>query len=419
MQPRLDLSPEAAIRIHQLEQHVQQLQQEAQTAGALEYRCAGLLQEKQQLAQQLQHLKGNVVQMQSALHQERLLRQERESDVAQSAAEQLEAESRCKDLQAKLRVAERRASEAKEEHLNMEQELAAMNSEAESAQQNSSAIDASASTQRSQPNDEQLHQELHAAQIRADDLSVSLMSTESALNSAQTELSSAKARVVQLEQSLTGQAAADGQVYINGVSQLPSGRRQASSRLPSGAGSASSGSLPDDTAQLLQRLRGQVSSLKASRDKLLVEVDRQSLEIERLLTDNSALMQGLAQMQESAQTWEVQAQENLQHMDQLKTLLEESAFWQSQSAQPSIADADGCNPDHQCVPDEAQLQKEVLQEKARATGLEVQIRALCLELVHARENAGLLSQSIVPTLGNIGSRIAQLLQVKAVQQAVR
>ncbi len=39
---------------------------------------------------------------------------------------------------------------------------------------------------------------------------------------------------------------------------------------------------------------------------------------------------------------------------------------------------------------EAQLQKEVLQEKARATGLEVQIRALCLELAHARENAGIL-----------------------------
>ncbi len=49
---------QAATRIHQLEQHVQQLQQEAQTAGALEYRCEGLLQEKQQLAQQLQHLKG-------------------------------------------------------------------------------------------------------------------------------------------------------------------------------------------------------------------------------------------------------------------------------------------------------------------------------------------------------------------------
>lgn len=351
MQSRLDLSPEAATRILQLEQHVQQLQQEAQTAGALEYRCEGLQQEKQQLAQQLQHLKGNVVQMQSALHQERLLRQERESVVAQFAAEKLELQSRCKDLQANLRVAEERAAKGEEEQFKMEQELAAAKSEFESAQQHSTGVDPSARTQQSQPNDEQLHQELHAAQIRADDLSVSLLSTESALNSAQTELASAKARVVQFEQSVAGQAAPDGHAFPNGVSQLPSGRRQASGRLPSGAGSASSGSLPDDTAQLLQRLRGQVSSLKASRDKLLVEVDRQSLEIDRLLTDNAALEQGLAHMQESAQTWEAEAQENLQHMDQLKTLLEESAFWQSQSAEPSTADADGSNPDHQRAPD--------------------------------------------------------------------
>ena len=39
---------------------------------------------------------------------------------------------------------------------------------------------------------------------------------------------------------------------------------------------------------------------------------------------------------------------------------------------------------------EAQLQSEVLREKARASGLEVQIRALSLELTHAREHAGML-----------------------------
>lgn len=42
---------------------------------------------------------------------------------------------------------------------------------------------------------------------------------------------------------------------------------------------------------VVQRLRGQVSSLKGSRDKLLLEVDRQSLDVERLLADNSALEQ--------------------------------------------------------------------------------------------------------------------------------
>ena len=56
-----------------------------------------------------------------------------------------------------------------------------------------------------------------------------------------------------------------------------------------------------------------------------------------------------------------------------------------------------CHYTNHAVFAEAQLQKEVLQEKARATGLEVQIRALCLELAHARENAGILlaSQKLV------------------------
>lgn len=39
---------------------------------------------------------------------------------------------------------------------------------------------------------------------------------------------------------------------------------------------------------------------------------------------------------------------------------------------------------------EAHLQSEVLREKARSSGLEVQIRALSLELTHAREHAGVL-----------------------------
>lgn len=41
----------------------------------------------------------------------------------------------------------------------------------------------------------------------------------------------------------------------------------------------------------MQKLKGQVTSLKASRDKLLAEVDRQSTEIERLLTHNATLEQ--------------------------------------------------------------------------------------------------------------------------------
>ena len=44
--------------MQELEQHVRHLQQEANNAGALEYRCEGLQQEKQQLMLQSQQLRS-------------------------------------------------------------------------------------------------------------------------------------------------------------------------------------------------------------------------------------------------------------------------------------------------------------------------------------------------------------------------
>lgn len=51
------------------------------------------------------------------------------------------------------------------------------------------------------------------------------------------------------------------------------------------------------------------------------------------------LVQSLSRMQQSAQTWKAQAQDNLLQLDQLKGLLEESAFWQSRSDASTISDS--------------------------------------------------------------------------------
>ena len=48
---------------------------------------------------------------------------------------------------------------------------------------------------------------------------------------------------------------------------------------------------PDLLCCTVQKVTGQVTSLKASRDKLLAEVDRQSTETDRLLTHNATLEQ--------------------------------------------------------------------------------------------------------------------------------
>ena len=46
---------------------------------------------------------------------------------------------------------------------------------------------------------------------------------------------------------------------------------------------------------------------------------------------NDAIVQGLSHAQASAADWEKQAQENLQLMNQLKGMLEETASWQAQT----------------------------------------------------------------------------------------
>ena len=51
---------QAVARIQQLEQQIQQLQYEGKAADALEYRCEGLQQDKQQLTQQVFQLKGKL-----------------------------------------------------------------------------------------------------------------------------------------------------------------------------------------------------------------------------------------------------------------------------------------------------------------------------------------------------------------------
>ena len=51
---------ELRTQLGQLQQHVQQLQEQAQTASALEYRCEGLVKDVQHRDQQIGHLKGEV-----------------------------------------------------------------------------------------------------------------------------------------------------------------------------------------------------------------------------------------------------------------------------------------------------------------------------------------------------------------------
>ena len=99
---------ELRTQLGQLQQHVQQLQEQAQTASALEYRCEGLVKDVQHRDQQIGHLKGEVklrppnklsvlnfwygagivAQLQSSLHKERQRAQSLEEAHTRLSSEQ-------------------------------------------------------------------------------------------------------------------------------------------------------------------------------------------------------------------------------------------------------------------------------------------------------------------------------------------
>ncbi|KAL3134164.1 hypothetical protein ABBQ32_008579 [Trebouxia sp. C0010 RCD-2024] len=323
--------------------------------GALEYRCQGLHQDKQQLTQQLQQLKGKWTILLVKLCQ---LKLEVYRHLATLALE-----------------AEGLATKAREEQYRAEQDLA-------SAGLGQHVLPTETQATIPQPAG------TGGLQSTANDLQTKLACAELACASLNVELTAANQRVQQLEQS--------------NHMQVPMFDRQQQGD----AGQTD----PDRASDIIsEKMKGQMTGLKASRDKLLAEVDRQSREIERLLYHNAALEQGMGQMKQSAARWEAEAQDSLLQLDQVKGLLEESAFWQPQ-AQTSSTSGNPLGHTDESTPSETELQQSVLQEKARATKLEVQVRALSLELTKSREHAGALSLSLAPALGGIESKLAQLLQ---------
>lgn len=66
------------------------------------------------------------------------------------------------------------------------------------------------------------------------------------------------------------------------------------------------------------RPSSQVAKLKASRDKLLEQIDKQWEELDRLGLEAKAAQDELASTRRLAANWEAQAQDSLAHVDRLK-----------------------------------------------------------------------------------------------------
>lgn len=235
---------------------------------------------------------------------------------------------------------------------------------------------------------------------------------------------------------------------------------------PAAAAGGGAGQHPNGAAAaaaagaLVADLQQRIAALKASRDKLIGAFDGQAAEIERLSGDNAALTEALTQLRDVAAKWEAQAQDSLSQNERLKDLLEESAMWDTPGILPGASVGSGASgagggtaagnsaaggaapaagaaggtaaEGGVSAPGDAgavangsggsgvaglaercqRFEKELLMEKARSAQLDLQVRALCMELTRAAQCSSQMQSALMPMLGGIEARLVQVLGMK-------
>jgi hypothetical protein len=181
-------------------------------------------------------------------------------------------------------------------------------------------------------------------------------------------------------------------------------------------------------------IKNRISVLKASRDKLIAALDSQSIEMDKLGTENSALQGAVLDAQLIAEKWAVQVQASLVQNELLKDLLEESASWDMPSGGGGVNDNNNNNNNnnnnreetnptstsshqHQHQEEGAHikiqnLERQLLKERAKTAELDLAARALCAELTRVSKQAVEVERCMVPILGNVETRLAQMITLQ-------
>lgn len=276
--------------------------------------------------------------------------------------------------------------------------------------------------QQQQPGDAQ-HQQQHA-QVAA---------LQERASKAEAELQAATAQLASLQQNLAAAeqraayAAAEAQQFRAAAAAARSSAR------PDASGAAAlavAGSDDDALQEQVELLMRKVIALKKSRDKLLAQMDRQSVELEQMSLDSQALAAAATQARAEGDQWRSQAQDALLTISQLQEMLAEGASWEASAAaaadapngtdQGSSRQAAGLQDsssgeahaaaDAGAVPasSPAKLRAALLQEQARNAALDVQVRVLSAQLVRAQAAYQGAARSLLPILGGVEARLLAL-----------
>lgn len=165
-----------------------------------------------------------------------------------------------------------------------------------------------------------------------------------------------------------------------------------------------------DMALMVERLEG-------SRQKLLMEIDSQSSEIEKLFEENSALSTSYQEAVAVTMQWENQVKDCLKQNEELRSHLEKLRLEQATLLKTSntTIQPDGQNETSISFPPEfvtenLSLKDQLIKEQSRSEGLSAEIMKLSAELRKAVQAQNNLARLYRPVLRGIESNLMKMKQ---------
>lgn len=298
------------------------------------------------------------------------------------------------DLSAQLRMLKKRLKEAEDEQYRAEEDAAALRAELNSMQQqlmsNSfSGINAMGSS----PDQLQaLENELARLKSELQQESSLRQQERQQLAEEQARVSALKSEKQELEERLTAMS-------------------KRSSEVASEKGTRKEFSV-EEKEKLEKQLHDMavaVERLENSRQKLLMEIDNQSSEIERLFEENSNLSSSYQEAMNTAKQWENQVKDCLKQNEELRRILDnlrtEQASLLSKNGSGAIQTGSQGN-----TTEILSLKGQLVQEQSRADSLSAEVMQLSARLQQATLAYNSLARLYKPVLRNIESSLIKMKQ---------
>ncbi|XP_057451666.1 uncharacterized protein LOC130743432 [Lotus japonicus] len=296
------------------------------------------------------------------------------------------------DLSAQLRTLKKRLKEAEDEQYRAEEDAAALRAELNLIQQQTMNDTVSTISSLGTPPDhlQRLEKELGALKLELQRESLLRHQGQEQLATEQTRIASLMSEKQELEEKLNSMS------------------REAAEASNKAAHKALSLEEKQKLDKQLHDMALVVERLESSRQKLLMEIDSQSTEIERLFEENSNLLNSNKEAIEAAARWENQVMECLKQNEELRGVLDKLRMEQASGLPDSFKNGGHEIGSSTSTGEMASLKGQLVKEQSKAVALSAEVMQLSAQLEQVKQAYDGLSRFYRPVLRNIESGLIKM-----------